>query len=187
MQDGSNKSFFPHGFHGHIYAEALMNRDCDYEEELADYFCHLYGDDWKLVRTYLDRITDAFDHKYMAGELSSDSEKGKYINPGHVQSLKKVESIAAEMRQIAQEHMLMPTRPQTVAWRIILRHTEFCERMAQIMMEKCIGHNEEALELFNQFKLDFGKYDFELERYFDFSLFAIAFNGIIKKEPNVEL
>lgn len=187
MQDGSNKSFFPHGFHGHIYAEALMHRDCDYEAELADYFSHLYGQDWKTVRTYLDQITDAFDFKYMEGEMSAYPEKGPYINPDHVHSLRKVKEITAEMREIAQAHMLMPTRPQTVAWRILLRHTEFCEGIAQIMMEKCIGHNQEAHALFEQFKRDFGKYDLELERYFDFSLFAIAFTNLTRNHPNVEL
>lgn len=60
MQDGSNKSFFPHGFHSHIYAVALLDRDCDYEAELRDYFSHLYGEDWQAVRTYLEKITKAF-------------------------------------------------------------------------------------------------------------------------------
>lgn len=163
-----------------------MNRDCDYEDELADYFNHLYGDDWKIVRIYLDRITDAFNYQYMAGEMSSAPEKSLYLNPGHVQSLQKVKRIATEMREIAQAHMLMPTRPQTVAWRILLRHTEFCEGIAEIMMEKCIGHNQEAHKLFEQFKIDFGKYDLELERYFDFSLFAIAFTNLTRNHPNVE-
>lgn len=186
MQDGSNKSFFPHGFHSHIHSQTLLNRDCDYEEELTDYFSHLYGDDWKVVRTFFDRITEAFNHKYMAGELSSDPQKGQYYNPDHAKSLSQVKALADEMRQIAQEHMLMPTRPQTVAWRVLLRYTEFCEGLAQVMLEKCVGHNQEAHALFTQFKKDFGKYDLELERYFDFSLFAIAYTSITKDCPNVD-
>ena len=187
MEDGSNKSFFPHGFHGHIYAAALLDRECDYEEELADYFSHLYGDDWKQVRTYLDRITEAFCHKYMTGELSVDPEKGAFFNPDRVKPLSQVKAIAEEMREIAKDHMMMPTRPQTVAWRIILWHTEYCEGLAEVMMEKCIGHNMEALDLLNKFKDEFGKYDFELERYFDFGMFMHSFTNVIKKLPNIEL
>ena len=34
---------------------------------------------------------------------------------------------------------------------------------------------------------DFGKYDFELERYFDFGMFSHSFTNVIKKMPNIEL
>ena len=187
MQDGSNKSFFPHGFHGHIYNEVLMNRDVDYEEALADYFSHLYGDDWKIVRNYLDRITEAFCHKYMTGELPADPDKDPFYNPDRVQYLNQVKDITAQMRPIIEAHMQMPTRPQNVAWRILRRHTEYADGLAEIMKEKCVGHNMEALELLKQFRNDFGKYDFELERYFDFGMFTHSFTNIIKKMPNIEL
>ena len=187
MQDGSNKSFFPNGFHSHIYNETLMNWDVAYEEELADYYSHLYGEDWKVVRNYLDKITEAFSHKYMCGELSADPEKGPFFNPDRVKPLSEVKGITDEMRKIAEQHMLMPTRPQTIAWRVILRHTEYCAGLAEVMIEKCQGRNIEALERLDQLKLDFGKYDFELERYFDFGMFTHSFTNVIKKLPNIEL
>ena len=187
MQDGSDKSFFPHGFHSHIYNETLMNRDVDYEEELADYFSHLYGEDWKIVRTYLDRITEAFCHKYMTGELPKDPTIDPFFNPDRLKYLNEVKTITAEMREIAEQHMQMPTRSQNVAWRIIRRHTEYCDGLAEVMKEKCQGRNMEALEQLNKFKESFGKYDFELERYFDFGMFTHSFTNIIKKMPNIEL
>ena len=187
MQDGSNKSFFPHGFHGHIYAEALVNRDCDYEAEQADYFAHLYGEDWAVVRTYLDNITNAFDHRYMCGLKSVDEKKGNFYNPAHAENLAQVKELSAAMRAVIKEHALLPTRPQSVAWRVLLRHTEYCERFAEIMSEKCQGRTQYALELFEKFKKDFGKYDLELERWLDFTCCMQANYVLTKNLPKVEL
>lgn len=184
MQDGSNKSFFPHGFHGHVYAETLMNRDCDYDEELADYFSHLYGEDWKLVKDYLDRISEAFCHKYMCGELSADPAKGTMYNPERLKPLSEVKALTQQMRSIVQDHMLMPTRPQTIAWRILLRHTEYCEGLAEVIMEKCQGNDDVAWELLQQFLGEFGKHDYELERWFDFGLCANSISRALDKKLN---
>ena len=52
----------------YIYAEALLNRDCDYEKVKEDYFSHIYGDDWKEAEKYLAEISELFDFGYRAGE-----------------------------------------------------------------------------------------------------------------------
>ena len=187
MQDGSNKSFFPHGFHGHIYAEALVNRDVDYDAEQADYFSHLYGADWKVVKKYLEDITDAFDYRYMCGLKGIDKTKGDFYNPAIAEKLANVKELAAQMREVIAAHPLLPTRPQSIAWRILLRHTEFCEGLAKIMSEKCIGHTKYALELFEKFKYDFGKYDIEMERLLDFPLCFTSLFIMIKQKPKIEL
>ena len=187
MQDGSNKSFFPHGFHGHIYAEALMNRDCDYEAELADYFSHLYGADWKVVRKYLDNISAAFNHNFMCGKMSVDMKKGQFYNPAHAESLANVKELAAEMREVIAAHSQLPTRAQSIAWRVLLRHTVYCEGLAEVLIEKCQGHTKYAMELFEQFKQDFGKYDLELERLLDFFCCMQSHYVMVKNLPAVEL
>ena len=187
MQDGSNKSFFPHGFHGHIYAEALVNRDCDYEAELADYFSHLYGPDWQIVRTYLDNITKAFDHDFMCCTKSVDIKKGHFYNPEHVNSLANVKELAADMRSVIQTHLSMPTRPQSLAWRVLLRHTVYCEGLAEVLIEKCQGRTNHALELFEEFKQGFGAYELELDRFLDYGLCMQSLYMMTKILPEVEL
>ena len=184
IQDGSNKSFFPHGFHSHIYAAALMDRDCDYEAELEDYFLHLYGEkDWKKVRAYFDGITEAFDHKYMSGEMSLDEKRGMYYNPGHIESLKKVKELAARGRALALAHRAMPTRPQTVAYRLLERHAECVQWLAKIMMEMCEANYAAAAEVLQEFSKDFGRYETEMqmERYCDFGLLVRAYSHIISR------
>lgn len=198
IEDGSNKSFFPNGFHSYIYGETLMNRECDYDAVLADYYYHIYGEDWKLVKNYQERVSDAFNHKYMCGQLGMDQSIGtvngqvseantSFYNPEHVKALSEVKELAAQARELVSKHMAMPTRPQTVSWRLLLRHAEYCERLAEVMIEKCLGHNWYAQELLTKFYNDFGKYDYELERYFDFGLAASSIDAVVKRMPAIEL
>ena len=186
LQDGSNKSYFPHGFHDHIYAETLVNRDLNYEEEHADYLQHMYGEDWKQVNAYLKGISEAFGEKYMAGEDSADIKQGMHYNPARVPYLSKVKELAAIARDLAAKHKVMPTRPQTVAYRLLNRHAEYCERLAEVFIEKCQGNNKYALELFHKFAYDFCDYEYEIERYMDFGLAMSALEVIVKQMPTIE-
>ena len=187
MEDGSNKTFFPHGFYSHVFAEAMMNRELDYDTELADYFSHFYGKDWQIVKDYLDSITDAFGYEFMCGERCVDPAKGSMYNPGHVESLGQVKELCAQMRAVIAEHKQLPTRPQSNAWKMLLRHTEFCERLAQVMTEKALGHDKYAWEILQKFYDDFGKYDYELERWFDFGMWAVTIKATVLKKPSIAL
>ena len=182
IEDGSNVSFFPNGFHSYIYGETMTNRDCDYEEELADYFRHCYGDDWKKVRKYLDGISEAFGEKWMNGEDSADPEMGQCYNPAHVQSLMKVRELAATARALAASHPTMPTRPQTVCYRLLKYHADISERQAEIFIEKCQGNENTAQELLQKFIKDYGYLDQLLERYLEFGMLIRATKRILKRK-----
>lgn len=186
LQDGSNRSFFPNGFVDHIYGATLWDRELDYDKEMEDYFLHIYGPDWKKAKDYLQKITDAFDHSFLCGNRSADRTKGEFYNPDHVKDLEDVKEITAEAREFIKTHLAMPTRPQTVSWRLLWRHAEYCERLAEILIEGCKGHRKYAMEMFQQFMDDFGKYDLEMERYFDFELAMESLLYIVKNVPKAE-
>lgn len=186
-EDSSNRSFFPNGFADHIFGASMWDRNLDYDAELEDYFSHIYGADWEKVKTYLEQISAAFDHAYMCGERGADPARGELYNPEHARDLEQVREFTAEIREVIKTHMAMPTRPQTVCWRLLLRHTQWCDGLAEVFIAKCKGHNKYALELFEQFVEDFGQYDYELERYFDFGLAVGSLQNILKKRPKIEL
>lgn len=181
LEDGSNRNYFPHGFHCHIYAETMVNRDLDYDAEQADYLSHFYGEDWKAVQRYLRGISDAFEKHYMAGEASADPNRGTHYNPEQAKKFENVKELAAQARELASAHMEMPTRPQTVAYRMLARHAEFCEGLAAVFREKALGHDRYSLELCTTFFRDFGAHEYELERWMDINLIANAVFRIIKK------
>ena len=186
LEDGSNKSFFPNGFISHICSATLVDRELDYEAELEDYFRHVYGEDWQQARDYLEKMSAAFNHKYMCGEMSADLSKGQFYNPDHLQSLRSVKEIAAAGKALAKAHFAMPTRPQTVTWRLLYRHAQWCEGIANALSLLCLGDNDGYTETLHNFFDEFGSVDFETEKYFDFGLAANSFISL-KRLPAIEL
>ena len=186
MQDGSVKSFFPNGFAEYIYAETLIHRDLNYEQALADYYSGLYGEQWQTVIDYLTAITEAFSFAYMEGELSADPDHGPHYNPERVAHLQQVPQICEKLRQTIRCRSRDNIRPRGTAWRLLEHHCAYCEGFAAVMAEKCAGHDALALEKFKAFLLDFGKRDYEIERYFDFSLAAYSNYSVAKQMPVIE-
>ena len=185
MEDGSQRSAFPNGFPVYIYAETLMNRDCDFDAVLEDYFSHIYGKDWKDAYNLLKAISDTFDFAYMEGIRSKDKRISNYYDPDRVPQLEKLFDLAARERTLASKHLRMPTRPQNVSWRLLLRHAEMVEWFAKILICKAKGHNYKAVELAKQYEHEFGKYEYEMERYYDHCLCCRVLEHITRRPQGI--
>jgi len=181
VEDGSQRSFWPNGLAIYVYAEALLNEDVTFEELVEDYFSHIYGADWKEARDYLQKVSNAFDFSFIAGEKSKNTAISTRFDPDRKEAFEAVHELAAECRAMVAKHMSMPTRPQTVSWRLLLKHAEYCIGIADFMKEKCLGHNAKALELAEEFFAEYGKYEIELERYYDHYLAAKSYLQMVRK------
>ena len=187
VEDGSQRSGFPNAFPVYVYAETLMNRDCDFDKVKEDYFSHIYGSDWKSAAEILEKITDAFDFKYMEGECSSDLRVSPYYLPEHVKKLENIPKMCSELRALSEGHLNMPYRPQTVSWRLLLHFSEYCELWCEIMKKKAVGQDFEALDLAREFCHKFGKYEIEIERYYDHSLACRVLEHITRNPRGIIL
>ena len=185
VEDGTQRTFFPNGFVAYVYAETLVNRDIPFEDIVEDYYSHIYGEDWKKVLEYMQNIQETFDFRFMEGEGSKDVNISKYYDPSKEQGFRDVKIYTEQCRELVQTHLCMPTRPQTVSWRLLEKHAEFCEGLAEFMAEKCQGHEELAEELAEAFFDKFGKYEVEIERYYDHFMAKKSLIRIVKtkKKP----
>lgn len=167
VEDGSQRAFFPNGFAVYILAETLLNRNCDYEKVKQDYFSHIYGEYWQEAEAYLQQISKLFDPRFLEEEMSVDPEKSKYYAPEHMESLKKIPEVTAKERAFALAHMRMPVRAQSVSMRLLLRHAEFCELLADAAIVLAQGDMEGFREKSKYMADTFGRHEYELERYYD--------------------
>lgn len=187
LEDGSNKSFFPHGFHGVVYAEALIDKNLDYDALKEDYFKHAYGEDWKAALGYFEALSKLIDHSYMCGDQQVDPTQSIYYDPSRVKDFEQVHNLAAQGRALAAAHKKMPHRIQTMHWRMLALHTEWCDLIADCMIAKCKGQDVLAQEMWKKTVDTFGKYDMELDRWFDMSLAAVSYTRIMKaKKPTAD-
>ena len=187
VEDGSQRSGWPNAFPVYVYAATLMDRDVDFESLKEDYFSHIYGADWQKAANLLQKISDTFDYRYMEGECSKDPRISDFYDPERVPQLQKLFELAALERSLANKNLCQEYRPQTVSWRLLLRHAEYVEKWAQIMIEKALGNNFRAQELAKAFCDDFGRYELEMERYYDHSLACRVTEHITRKPQGIIL
>ena len=71
---------FPHNFPNYIMGEMLWNKETDYEVVLADYFRHMYGEDWEQVTEYLEQLSQysSCDHFNAIGPRVAPDLKLRY-------------------------------------------------------------------------------------------------------------
>ena len=99
--------------------------------------------------------------------------------------LEQVFELAAVARSLAKKNFETPVRVQVLAWRLLERHAEFCEGLADVLIYKCRGYDKLALEKMDAFIASFGRHDYELERWCDFGLFSRLTRSIVIKMPSI--
>ena len=186
IEDGSQRSFFPNGFLVYVYAAALWDRDVDFDALTEDYYSHIYGKEWQKVVSILKSVSRAFDFAYMEGVRSKNTDISNYYDPDRVTQLDAVHDMAAQLRSLAKRHPNMPTRPQTISWRMLAIYGEYLDRWAEILKAKAHGPNFVAKELVDEFKREFSKHELQWQLYYDHGLacrvlehITSGFKGII--------
>jgi len=179
-EDGSNKSFFPHGFMSYVYGETLVNRDADYEEMKRDYFTHAYGEDWEQALAYFDQMSELFDHAYMCGDKPTSKDHSIYYDPARAARFDQVAVLAEEGRKLSVTHNRMPHRIQAIHWKLMRFHADWCVLVAKAMKEKCLGNDQEAIALWKQSVDAFSPNDLYLDPWFDMSQAAVSFNRLMR-------
>jgi hypothetical protein len=79
----------------------------------------------------------------------------------------------------------MPTRPQTVSWRLLIRHAEMVDRFADVLIAKATGKNYRAVELAKEYEREFGKYEWEIQRYYDHCLCCRVLEHITRRPQGI--
>ena len=186
IEDGSQRSFFPNGLAFYTLAASLFDRSLSFREIVEDYFTHAYGSQGKEVAAYLQKLSDTFDFRYMCNEYPIlDSEKGKRYRPSHAENLKRIPEILSAP----------PTKPagplprvQAVSYRLLEIHKEYCRNIAAIMLPRTLGNHEDAPRMQQEFAASFGRYEMEIQRYFDHYLCMRTFgriHGVPDEKPIV--
>ncbi len=185
VNDCSQRSFFPNGFAFYLYGQVQFDTSLKFENLLEDYFSHAYGEDWREVVAIFEKIGKAMPHKYLAGKLSADLKIHPLYNPAVADGLRSVPQIAEEAKAFLDAHKNMPMRAQTVAYKLLRYYMEYCQGLAGCFALKCIGDGAQAKAAFGRFLADFGKYETEIETYYDQYLMGHAFNRYFDRMETV--
>ena len=185
IEDASQRTFFPNGFAFYIYAATLFDTSLDFDAAVEDYYSHAYGKDWQKVVDFQWKLSGLFNHEFLAGQNSADKNIGRYYNPEVAKSLREIEFVIKDFAPFVDEHKNMPYRAQTVSYRLLARYLEYAEKLSKVFVLKALGGDREAHRAFWQFVYEYGKYEIEMERYFDFGMSVMLLNRIVGRRDNL--
>jgi hypothetical protein len=180
LEDGTQRCFMPTGLCFFTFARTCYDSSLTAKEIKEYYFGKLFGDYADEVEKYLLELADAFDFEYMAGLKPSDGSVSRFYNPEHAKSLARVEDIAARGKEMIMNHFDSELRPRTVAMRVLLAYNELVRYFAKAMIEKAKGRDEAAKKIFEEMMVEVGKYECEIEQYYDHGLAMNAFKVIFE-------
>ena len=187
IQDGSQRSFFPTGLAFYTYARSMFDGSLSAFEIAEDYFSAAFGEDWKKFYDYLAKLENAMKYRFCQGKMSKNYKVSPFYNPEEAELIKTVRSIVAEGRELIKEHYNSDYRLRTVSVRLLEKHAHFAEMLSDALYEKTQGNDEGAMELYEKMRVEFGKYETEIESYFDQNLcFTYLKADIFNKKSQLE-
>ena len=185
IEDGSQRSFFPTGLAFYSYARSLYDASLKADEIIEDYFSHVFGDDWKEFYDYLKKLSEAMPFSILT--LGRYGERhNSLIDDQKARLFSAVKDIVKEGQDLIKSHYNSDVRVQTVTMRLLEKHAEYCEGLAEVLVERAKGNVKVAKELFDEFRIKFGRHESEIERYFDHALYFSTMEKLID-EPQTDM
>ena len=176
---GTQRCFFPNGLSFYTFARAMFDASLTYEEIRDDYYGSLYGDDSGLILDYLKKVYDVLPYEYFARDNAQNREN-VYVDAERARKLEQMRSITKEGRALIEKCHKYDYRVRTVALNLLEYHADFCDLLADWMIAKAKGEDKKAEELFEKFRIEIGKKEYEFERYFDMHIYFGEYANIQK-------
>jgi len=167
VEDGSQRSYFPTGLSFYTYGETLFDKNVSYEELVEDYFKHAFGENWKKVLDFMNKIRDLLPFTYISGNDSADPEKGRYYNPAMAELAKKVSEVTAEFAPVIEENINQPYRASTVSWQIIEHFKAYVELFAEAVAYRAVGDDDNAKIVADKLFATMSEREIFIERHYD--------------------
>ena len=185
IEDGSQRAFFPNGLSYYVYANTLFDTTVSFDALVKDYFDHAYGKVSGKVLEFLQKIGELMPQTYLEARHSKKRDKAEHFRPEMEEKLLAVEPLTRAFEEELAAYKNMPYRVQTVSVRLMLRYMEYLRGFSGAMALKAVGKDEEAHVAAKEFFNQFGKYEVEMERYYDHAMMYMGLNAIFSSKPGL--
>lgn len=143
VEDGSQRSYFPTGFPFYVYGETLFDNSKTFEQLTEEYFSKAFGEDWRTVVNYLEKLSATSDFGFCKGERSKEAE-GRYYDPSLEPRFREIVKQASEFLPVIEQHLKSDVRCQYVSWELLKWHVKYVTDYAKALAALCTGDEEGA-------------------------------------------
>ena len=176
IEDGTQRNFWPNGFHLYVYAQTLFDNDADFDALAEDYYRHAFGDVWREVLDFMTDLSQCVSMKYLHGKERVDKTISRLYNPAFTADLEKIPEKIRAFRPFLEKHRIREKRAQTVCVKLLLHYLDFWEGVAPALITVSKGEDVRGAALaYYDFFEEFVKTEPEFELYCDFVNISYTF------------
>ena len=183
VEDSTPRNYLPSGLAQTVFGEALFDLDLTYEEIEEDYMSHAFGENWRLVKDFLDGICD----EYVFSRLSDpprnpETKKPIFDDPQVIPRLQNWLKLCDEFRPVLDANQKHDVRPQTVLWRNLYFLLDLIRVDAEFLIPRFRGDLHESYLKAHEGMHKLGVHEYRMQRYFDQGLWGATYTHIFN--PN---
>ena len=167
VEDMSKRCFFPNGLEFYVYCESLLDLDKPFEQMVDEYMSLAYGAGKEDAMKFFAAIDGALRQDYLETIHSKPVKLEQYHQVSEIANLERVDGICRELEAAMEKWPQPENRTQWTAVSLLPYYTEYLRGIAQAFILKAQGKDAEALKYYKDFFAEFGKYEAEIERYYD--------------------
>ena len=115
----------------------------------------------------MKELSEAIKYKFTQRKLSVDQSVSPFYSPEEAKCIKQTREITRRGREVLKKYFNSDDRGRTVSVRLLWHHADFLDMLSDALYEKALGRDEEADKLVNVLRIEFGKREPEIEKYYD--------------------
>lgn len=183
MSDQTQRCYFPTGLPVSVFGEFLFDTSLDIEEYIDKYMQDSFGEDWKLAKDYLEKVSLSFDLEAMTqnteiiaqdtGCEDKNSRKAGIIGNEPVGDvIATLPEVVDAFAPVVERNLALADKCHRESWRILTYHGEYVKWLSKIYFTLSRGDQKGAYDIYWKFQDYLSEIEMDIHPYFDLCLFA---------------
>ncbi len=127
------RASFPTGLPMQMMADALWDKECDFEEKSDEYFLSAFGIDGLAVKEYMKKLSELFDPDYMRHAIEE-------VNPEMQKKLAQVQGLISEFEKVIESNLMCTENGNLrKSWEYLSYHAQIIKKLAHAMSCRARG------------------------------------------------
>ncbi len=170
------RAAFPTNLPMQMMADALWDKECDFEEKSDEYFFSAFGDDGLAVKEYMRELSRLFDVNYTRWEKPSESKESAANFTKALGTIQAFESV------IERNLEFLPAGNLRRSWEYLDEHSYIAKDIAKALRRRAEGaEEEERIRLFEEIYDKVVQRESKLHRVLDMHQYKSILRSIIVK------
>ena len=167
---GSQRSYFPTGFAFYSFARTLWDSSLSYEDIEKDYFYHAFGDNCEEILRYLRKLSELLPFDFFSRDETRKPENPRFDSE-KAEKIRRIKTLTEEKRELIRSCFDSDNRVKTASAKLLLEHADFMDIASDWMSLMADGKVNEAEEALTRLRIESGKREAYMEKYFDHFLY----------------